>query len=141
MSTPDQKPAGTTIDPPPKPSLATLKTYLTSQIHTLDEIHDFLIDSPHLSDTDVRNLVGHIRKAFLNLLWYNYRHGTSTIRSLRFGNDYERDIDDDPAITEDKTLERDFYRMMDDSLEFQGAASREEAIAMILDQVGKYRDT
>ena len=104
MSTPDQKPAGTTIDPPPEPSVATLKTYLTSQIHTLDENRDCLIDSPQLSDTDVRNLVGHIRKAFLNLLWYKYRHGTSTIRSLRFGNDYERDIDDDPAITEDKTL-------------------------------------
>lgn len=140
---PTQTQAATSTNSMNKPSVFQLRCYLFDPNHALDDIHTHLNDEQHLSDTNLRALFGHIRRAFLKILWDQRQVELWTRRCKTLGRDYAQVMDESLVLLRDKKLEYAFYREQDESLDLQMQAQGEErdvVVAMVLNHVKLHRE-
>ena len=118
-----------------------LKRDITNIRSPLDDIQIRLTDTRHLSDTDAHNLLGHIRKALLKILWEQKPVELWTKRCKTLGRDYAQAMDRGRALIEDQGLQHAFYREQDEklNLEMQGEV-RNVVVTMIVNHVRSHRE-
>lgn len=137
---PTQTQAATT-NPTNSEHYSTLKRDITIINYPLADIQIRLTDNHHLSDTDIRNLFGHIRKAFLKTLWEQRSVELWTVRCKTLGRNYARTMDGGRAFLEDRSLQHAFYREQDEKMELKmQGEEREVVVAMIFNHVKLHRD-
>jgi hypothetical protein len=126
--------------------LTTLKTDLTTPIHPTQRICSQVsiqtrLDNPQLTLVSLRNLFGHIRKAFIDVLWQQRQLERWNFRSKHLGSEYAQAQSSDSLSVDGRNVDRhEFARWMDEELEIR-TREKQELVTLVVRHVRLFRES
>jgi maltooligosyltrehalose synthase len=126
--------------------LTTLKTDLTTPIHPTQRICSQVsiqtrLDNPQLTLVSLRNLFGHIRKAFIDVLWQQKQLERWKFRCTHLGSEYAQAQSGGSLSIDGRISDRHaFARWMDEELEIR-SGEKQELVTMVIRHVRLFRES
>jgi hypothetical protein len=147
---PDQPPKMVTLPNHQTPidgaDLTTLKTDLTTPTHPTQRICSLVSIQTRLNDTELsnaslRSLFGHIRRAFIEVLWQQRQLERWSFRNRHLGSEYSQTQSSDSLSVDGRNLDRhNFARWMDEELEIR-SGEKQELVTMVIRHVRLFRES